>query len=208
MAELAASAASISTADRVDDVACSGDANQPPPAGAVHDAALARQIRSTTCGGRLDDRAPGEGPSASIESSSDATTSTPCLRCTGNRNVGKHTCNKARKPAPVSAPEARASRRSRSATEPVADQPASQAPRFATAHASARRARDDGSSTSSNVRTHRSPNKARPAHTMSRCKKQNNLARLVSRHLAAPSTQLGKRSRPLRKRPSKLSRPW
>ena len=158
MAELEASAASISTADRVDDVACRGDANQPPPAGAVHDAALARQIRSTTCGDQLDDRAPGEGPSASIESSSDATTSTACLRCIGNRNVGKHTCGKARNAPPVlAAPPARASRRSRSDAEPVTDQPASRAARLSMEHASAYNAHDDGTSQSSSGPIARSP---------------------------------------------------
>ena len=157
MAELEASAASMSTADHVDDVACSGDANQPPPAGAVHDAALAGQIRSVTCDGRLDDRASGEAPSASMESSSDATTSTPCPKCANRHARTKHTCGKARNAPSVLAAPARASRRSRSATEPVADQPASQSPRFATAHASARSARDDGSSTSSNAPVTQSP---------------------------------------------------
>jgi hypothetical protein len=157
MAELEASAASMSTADHVDDVACSGHTNQPPPAGAVHDAALAGQIRSVTWDGRLDDRASGEAPSASMEPSSDATTSTPCPKCANRHARTKHTCGKARNAPSVLAAPARASRRSRSATEPVADQPASQSPRFATAHASARSARDDGSSTSSNAPVTQSP---------------------------------------------------
>ena len=135
-----ASAASMSTTERFDDVAGSGDAEQPPPTGAAHEATAVQHLRPMPDDDPLSDRAAGEAPSASIVSSSDAVESTPCPKCANKHARTNHTCSKARKAPTVSALLARASRRSRSDAGSVADQPASKAPRLSMPHATSRNA--------------------------------------------------------------------
>ena len=135
-----ASAASMSTTERFDDVAGSGDAEQPPPTGAAHEATAVQHLRPMPDDDPLSDRAAGEAPSASIVSSSDAVESTPCPKCANKHARTNHTCSKARKAPTVSALPARASRRSRSDAGSVADQPASKAPRLSMPHATSHNA--------------------------------------------------------------------